>query len=200
MNRDQMFPQEAVARLQAENDLLRNRIGAVEDMMHPGYWSAQDSRREKILAALNSSRKEWRGGNPFENKKDKDREYKLDLFSGVREVYEAWNDSGSHPKYHESMQFRLRGDWPVLGRALDGLKSLANATDSYSAQPTVLAQKSTYGSASGQMLMHGATLSNSGLGESLPTSPSSDAKAAPAKSDTSFQSSTLPEDTPGLNG
>ena len=42
------------------------KLAKIEEMMHPGYWSTFDSRRDKILEVIGSTRKEWRGGNPFE--------------------------------------------------------------------------------------------------------------------------------------
>lgn len=185
MNDDQLFPQETIARLKAENDLLRNRIGAVEDMMHPGYWSAYDSRRVKILEAIGSERQVWDGSTPLAHREPT---YKLDIFNGVREVYDAWNIPGNTPEYHRLNQNTLRVGWPVLAQALDGLKSLASATDSYSAQPTVLAKRFTFGNVSGRTSTSGATLSSSGPGELPATSSSSAAKAAREKSRNSFRS------------
>jgi hypothetical protein len=42
------------------------KLAKIEELMHPGYWSAMDTRRDKILEVLGSTRREWLGGNPFE--------------------------------------------------------------------------------------------------------------------------------------
>lgn len=42
------------------------KLAKIEEMMHPGYWSAMDGRREAILKVLGSTRQEWKGGNPFD--------------------------------------------------------------------------------------------------------------------------------------
>lgn len=42
------------------------KLAKIEELMHPGYWSAMDARRNKILEVLGSTRREWLGGNPFE--------------------------------------------------------------------------------------------------------------------------------------
>lgn len=44
----------------------QEKLAKIEEMMHPGYWSAMDGRREAILKVLGSTRQEWKGGNPFE--------------------------------------------------------------------------------------------------------------------------------------
>lgn len=36
------------------------KLEAIEELMHPGYWSALDGRRERILNILGSDRREWR--------------------------------------------------------------------------------------------------------------------------------------------
>lgn len=52
--------------LDPENLTAEQKLAKIEEMMHPGYWSAMDTRRDKILEVLGSTRREWRGGNPFE--------------------------------------------------------------------------------------------------------------------------------------
>lgn len=37
-----------------------DKFQEIEDLMHPGYWSAIDGRRKRILGILNSERLEWR--------------------------------------------------------------------------------------------------------------------------------------------
>ena len=41
--------------------------------------------------------------------------------NAVDRVIHAWTDPGERPIYHRAWQSRLRRDWPVLARALDGL-------------------------------------------------------------------------------
>ena len=36
-------------------------------------------------------------------------------------VFNAWNDQGINPTYHERMRNQLRREWPVLAKALDAL-------------------------------------------------------------------------------
>ena len=36
-------------------------------------------------------------------------------------IFKAWNDAGVNPYYHETWKDKIRRDWPVLAKALDGL-------------------------------------------------------------------------------
>lgn len=41
------------------------KLAKISEMMHPGYWSTLDPRREAINAVIDNGRTEWKGGDPF---------------------------------------------------------------------------------------------------------------------------------------
>lgn len=40
-------------------ETAEEKLAKIEELMHPGFWSAYDYRREAIMAALGSERTSW---------------------------------------------------------------------------------------------------------------------------------------------
>ena len=55
-----------------------------------------------------------------------DKAHTTHLLKAMESLAEAWNDAGSHPKYHRKMQDTLREEWPTLAKAVERVVGFSN--------------------------------------------------------------------------